>query len=132
MSDFKVAIKSIIKVILLWSRNLTFVVNNPIRLGGPHVIVQIDENKLNHNVKSHRDRGFIRAIVDTFTQPAKGFATMIPERRAETIIPIIESVVRPGSITILMKQKHIVLSERVYRIMNNQQYAISIILLTQL
>ena len=82
----------------MWSRNLTFVENNPIRLGGPHVIVQIDETKLNHNVKSHRGRGPIRAIVDTFTQPVKGFATMIPDRRAEAIIPIIESVVHPWSI----------------------------------
>ena len=131
LSDFKIVIKSIIKVILLWSRNLTFVeinkfvqisapvyirlrkyligkinqyyAHHPIRLGGPHVTVQIDDTKLNHNVRSHLGRGPIRAarclcIVDTFTQPAKGFATMIPDRRAETIIPIIESVVRPGSI----------------------------------
>jgi len=125
---------SIIKVILFWSRNLTFVeinklikisasvyirlrkyligkinqyyAHHPIRLGGPHVTVQIDDTKLNHNVRSHLGRGPIRAarclcIVDTFTQPAKGFATMIPGRRAETIMPIIESVVRPGSIIII-------------------------------
>ena len=115
----------------MWSRNLTFVeirksvqisapvyirlrkyfivkindyyLRNPVKLGGPHCIVQIDETKLNHNVKSHRGRGPIRpawclCIVDTSTKPATGFATMIPDRTAGTILPIIELVVRQGSI----------------------------------
>jgi len=131
MANFKIPLKSIIKSIILWSRKLTFVdiskavqisapvyirlrnyllskisdyyIENPVRLGGPRVIVQVDETKLNHNVKSHRGRGPIRpawclCITDTSSQPATGFATMIPDRTAATIIPIIKRVVRSGSI----------------------------------
>ena len=36
--------------------------------------------------------------MDTSTQPATGFDTLIPDRQTKTIIPIIERVVRPGSI----------------------------------
>jgi len=76
---------------------------NPIRLDGACVIVQLDETKLNHNVKSHHGRGPIRpawclCIVDTITQPSIGFTTMIPNRKAITMIPIIERIVRPESI----------------------------------
>jgi len=31
--------------------------NNPIRLGGPGIVVQVDETKINFNVKSHRGKG---------------------------------------------------------------------------
>ena len=53
------------------------------------------------NVKSHRGRGPIRpawylCIVDTITQSSIGFATMIPSRKATTMVPIIERIVRPG------------------------------------
>ena len=112
LSTFKVPLRYIIKAIVLWSRNLTFIeisksvqisapvyvrlrkyliekinyyyTHNPVRLGGPNVIVQVDETKLNHNVKSHRGRGPIQptwclCIVDTQTSPAKGFSTMITD-----------------------------------------------------
>ena len=121
LSTFKVSLRTIIKAILLWSRCFKFVdisksvkisapvyirlrkyliskisdyyILNPIKLGGPNVIVQVDETKLNHNVKLHRSRGPISpawclCIVDTSTMPARGFATMIPDRTAATIIPI--------------------------------------------
>jgi len=131
LSTFKISLRALIKAILFWSRCFNFVdisksvkisapvyirlrkfliskisdyyILNLIKLGGPNVIVQVDETKLNHNVKSHRGRGPIRpawclCIVDTSTMPARGFATMIPDRTAATIIPIIEQVVRPRSI----------------------------------
>ena len=41
---------------------------------------------------------FALCIVHTSTQPATGFATLIPNRQTKTIIPIIEIVVRSGSI----------------------------------
>lgn len=131
MQEFKISMKMLLKAIIMWSRKLTYAQIskavkisapvyirlrqkliakikqyyslNPIRLGGPQIIVQVDETKLNHNVKSHRGRGPIHpawclCIVDTSTQPATGFATMIADRTSATIIPIIERVVRPGSI----------------------------------
>ena len=91
MSLFRIPIKSIIKVINLWSKGRIFTeikqdVNifapvfirirkfliseiirhyefNPIRLGGNNIIVQIDETKLSHNVKSHIGRSPIHPIV---------------------------------------------------------------------
>lgn len=75
----------------------------PIRLGGHGVIVQCDEVKLNYNVKSHRGRGprdqiWGLSIVDTSTSPAQGFCQIIKDKKAETMIPIISSVVHSGSI----------------------------------
>jgi hypothetical protein len=73
---------------------------NPIRLGGAVKTVQIDETKLNHNVKSHRGRAHVRpdwaiTMIDISTTPAKGYAEVIPDRNAATMKPIIEKVVRP-------------------------------------
>ena len=73
---------------------------NHLWLGEANAIVQIDKTKLNHNVKSHRCRcpilpSWALCIVDTFTQPATGIATLIPDRQTKTIIPISERVVRP-------------------------------------
>jgi len=57
---------------------------------------------MNHNVKAHRGRGiknptWVLTMVDTSTTPAKGYAEVISKKDANTIIPIIESVVRSGS-----------------------------------
>ncbi|KAG0440214.1 hypothetical protein DMUE_1903 [Dictyocoela muelleri] len=76
---------------------------NPIRLGGYNNIVQIDELKLNFNVKSHRGRSpqeavWAMTIVDTTIKPSKGFVQIVEDRSASTLIPIIERVVRSGSI----------------------------------
>ena len=49
---------------------------NPIKLGGPGVIVQIDESAFSHKVKHHKGRGpqktlWVFGIVDTSTTPGK-------------------------------------------------------------
>jgi hypothetical protein len=36
-------------------------------------------------------------MVDTSVAPTRGYAQMIPNRSSETIIPIIENVIRHGS-----------------------------------
>ncbi|KAG0425453.1 hypothetical protein DMUE_6031 [Dictyocoela muelleri] len=76
---------------------------NPMKLGGQNIIVQVDETKLNFNVRSHRGRSprvptWAITIVDTSTVPAKGYAEIVSRRDAMTLIPIIERVVRHGSI----------------------------------
>jgi transposase-like protein len=75
---------------------------NPIRLGGNNKCVQIDETKLNYNVKSHRGRSSVAptwaiTMVDTSTTPSKGYAEVVPDRSSETMIPIIEKGVRAGT-----------------------------------
>lgn len=51
-----------------------FFINNPIKPEGPNIIVQIDETKLNCNVKSHRDKPlqacWCFCIVETSFKPA--------------------------------------------------------------
>ena len=66
------------------------------------IIVQVDEMKLNHNVKAHRGRApknptWVFTMVDTSTILTKGYAEIIKNKEAETIIPIIERVLRSGS-----------------------------------
>lgn len=75
---------------------------HPIRLGGPGCIVQVDETMINHKIKAHRGRPpvtqtWLLTIVDTSATPAIGYACIIVNKRAETLIPIISDVVRNGS-----------------------------------
>ena len=75
------------------------VFRNPIKLGGPNIVVQVDEMKLNHNVKAHRGHGiknltWVLTMVDTSTTPAKGYAKVIPKKDTNTIIPIIENTLQ--------------------------------------
>jgi transposase-like protein len=75
---------------------------NPIRLGGPDIIVQINETKLNYNVKNHRGRHTMACwaicIVDTSFKPSLGYTTIVTDRSANSIISVINEVVIPGSI----------------------------------
>jgi len=75
----------------------------PIRLGGPGVIVQVDETKLNFNIKSNRGLApsktcWALCMVDTSKNPAIGYIQLIERRNAESLIPIIARTVRSGSI----------------------------------
>lgn len=79
-----------------------YFIQNPIRLGGPGSIIQCDEVMLNHKVKSHRGRSpkekvWALVIVDCSTSPSKGFVKIVSNRSKNALIPIICSVVRPGS-----------------------------------
>lgn len=76
---------------------------NPIRLGGPGVIVNCDEVMINHKVKSHRGRGprekvWALCIVDTTSKPSLGFFKIIENRTKNVLLPIIRNVVRYGSV----------------------------------
>lgn len=77
--------------------------NNNILLGGPNLLVQIDESKFNFNVKAHRGHVpttpvWVFGIVDTSYQPARGFMKIVEQRNRETLLSIIQAHVRPGSI----------------------------------
>lgn len=99
-----VSVKSICKIKKkLTSKINIYYENNPIRLGGINKCVQIDETKLNHNVKAHRGRSAVIptwaiTMVDTTTTPALGYAEVVPDRSSKTMIPIIEKIVRSGTI----------------------------------
>ena len=76
---------------------------NPIRLGGPGVIVQADEVMVSHTVKAHRGRSprvqvWLLNIVDTSYTPSRGVSFLIPDKSISTMIPIIKTVVKFGSI----------------------------------
>ena len=80
----------------------TYFDENPIILGGPGVIIQIDESCFSHKVKFHRGRGpkapmWVFGLVDCSTTPAMGYMEVVERRDAATIMPIIERVVRSGS-----------------------------------
>lgn len=94
-------IKNLRKKIIL--KMCEYFEQHPIRLGGPGVVVQVDETKINFNAKSHRGLGpstpcWAFCIVDTSHSPAKGYIELIERRNAESLLPIISKVVRPGSI----------------------------------
>ena len=53
-----------------------YLVNNPIQMGGPGIILEIDESLFRHKPKYHRgrqpqhDSGWVFGIVDTSSTPA--------------------------------------------------------------
>ena len=76
---------------------------NPIILGSPGVVVEIDESLFSHKVKAHRGHPprkevWVFGIVDTSHQPALGYMEIVPHRDAATLLPIIQAHVATGSI----------------------------------
>lgn len=75
------------------------------KLGGPGVIIQADETMLNFKLKAHRGRSPTNrtdalCIIETNTNGSisKCFATVIPNKSTEVILPIIYKNVASGSI----------------------------------
>lgn len=73
------------------------------KLGGPGYIVQVDETMMNFKCKSHRGRSPSNrtdalCIVETRNGITRSFATVIADKRASTIIPIICANVASRSI----------------------------------
>ena len=74
---------------------------NPILLGGIGHVVQIDESKIGRKRKN--DRGFVRnpggpwvfGGIDTTTKKVVMFS--VPDRRAVTLIPLIQRFIAPGT-----------------------------------
>ena len=65
---------------------------NPILLGGPDKIVQIDETMLNHLVTAHsgrspKNQSWALGIVDYSFKPAKGCLCLIKDKSSEQLLP---------------------------------------------
>ena len=65
-------------------------------------MVQVDESVFSHKVKHHRGRApqetmWVFGLVDTSTIPATGYMEIVERRDAETLLPIIEKIVRSGT-----------------------------------
>ena len=70
-------------------------------LGGPGVVVQIDESLFSHRVKAHRGRPptqevWVFGIVDTSYKPALGYMLIVNRRDSATLLPIIQASVAPA------------------------------------
>ncbi|VDI57254.1 Hypothetical predicted protein [Mytilus galloprovincialis] len=81
----------------------TKLLNTPIELGGPGVVVQIDDCLFNHKSKYNR-RGRLKkelwvfGLADTSFKPAITYMELVEKRDAATLLPIIEKAVKPGTI----------------------------------
>jgi transposase-like protein len=72
------------------------------KLGGPGVIVQLDETMINFKCKSHRGRASTNktdafCIVEFKGCITRAFAVVIPDKKSSTLIPIIMQQVANGS-----------------------------------
>jgi len=87
---------------LIYSKIEQHCLDNHIKLGGPCVIVQVDETKINYNVKNHSGKSvsphWVFCVVNTSNRPALGFCCIVSDRFSNTLINIISNVVVPGSI----------------------------------
>ena len=84
------------------SKMRSYFLKKPIILGGLGAVIQCDETKLNHNVKSHRGRApqeqvWAIFIVDTSYTPSRGYVEILPDRKQDTMLSVIQRVVRRGS-----------------------------------
>ena len=74
----------------------TKLLQQPIILGSPGRIVEIDESQFSHKVKAHRGHPprrevWVFGIVDTSHQPALGYMEIVPRRDAATLLPIMQT-----------------------------------------
>ena len=72
------------------------------KLGGPGIIIQIDESLFRHKPIYHRghrpaSEKWDFGMADTSKKPARISKGLVQRRNAETLIPIIERVAAPGS-----------------------------------
>lgn len=76
--------------------------STPIRLGGYGVICQIDETLILQRPKHNRGRSGVQqwafGVVDTSFAPAKGIVFLVPDRKAQTLLPLISSVCLSGTV----------------------------------
>ena len=76
---------------------------NIYKLGGRGIICQIDESMFRYKQKYHVGRfvqgcRWVFGIVDTSTHPGKYYVQLVPDRSADTLIPILRNVCKDGSI----------------------------------
>ena len=83
--------------LLLRDKIYTFFQINPVQVGGEEIIVHIDESKFNLKPKYQRGRSvgneiWVFGIVDCTESPGVSYLECVPNRRVETLIPIIQRV----------------------------------------
>ena len=97
------------KTVIQWYANhrrtcSDYFIQNPIQMGGPGVILEIDESLFRHKPKYHRGRqpqrngAWVFGIVDTSSTPALGYMQIVDNRTARTLLGIIQQIALPGSI----------------------------------
>uniref|UniRef100_A0A1X7UFG7 ISXO2-like transposase domain-containing protein n=1 Tax=Amphimedon queenslandica TaxID=400682 RepID=A0A1X7UFG7_AMPQE len=75
----------------------------PIILSGPGIVVQIDESQFKHKRKNHTGRapasdGWVVGLVNTSHTPALGYMQDVQSRDTATLLPIINNHVVPGTV----------------------------------
>ncbi|EDO44629.1 predicted protein, partial [Nematostella vectensis] len=73
-----------------------------IPFGGPGIVCQIDESRFNHKPKYNRGRppmreNWVFGVLSTAYSPSRGYFQLVPRRDAETLLPIIQRALLPGS-----------------------------------
>jgi hypothetical protein len=74
-------------------------------LGGDGVICQIDKSLFRHKTKNHRERAaelelWVFGMIECVGPRSKVFITVVPNRSAATLLPIIHGISREGTIIV--------------------------------
>lgn len=85
---------------------------DPPKPGGQGIVCKIGESLFCHKQKYHRGRVpnalvWVFGIVDTSVKQARGFIQIVLNKSAETLIPTMANVFRPGTIIIVISGRRI-------------------------
>jgi hypothetical protein len=69
----------------------TKLLSTPVELGGPGVIVQIDESLFNHKSRASKEQ-WVFGLADTSSKPAITYMETVDKRDAVTLLPIIQNI----------------------------------------
>jgi len=92
------------KVAIQWCQYLRdvcskWLLDHPYKIGGPGLSVEIDESVISKR-KYHRGRMVPeRWIFDGYCcTSGRGFLELVPDRSAETLLPLVQKYIHPGSL----------------------------------
>jgi len=103
ISDLGISLPTAVRIYSqVRERVANYIDSAPAQLGGPGIVCQIDESCFSHKIKAHRGRApenpvWAFGIIDS-SLPRGGFhIEIVPNRSADTLLPIIQRHVLPGT-----------------------------------
>lgn len=97
-AELDICQKTLVKIVsFLRDKCMAYFVSNPVKLGGYNLIVEIDEKKYHRGRQTSREI-WVFGLIDTSSEHKTMSLHIVDDRKAETLLPIIDEVCLPGTI----------------------------------